>query len=166
MLVSGFILTHKKMSNDMNEYQREINWQRNQGIEPKFNDGKRMLTRKEINTIRRAHRRWNRGTRKVVFKPEANLRLFHHTNEAGRGMKGNNHTLSNKSKRKLSRIPKSNSRAKNLKKPLEWEHYQSSEPNEQLNRPLGVRLIERGLSKRLLNYLRNTGKLFVNENKI
>jgi hypothetical protein len=148
---------------DMNEYQREINWQRNQGIEPKFNKAPKTLTREEVNKLIRTHRRWNRGTRKVGFKGKANVRLFQHTNEAGRGIKGNNHTVSNNSKKKVLPIPKYNVRRKNLKAPLMWEHYYSTEPDEPRNqRPVELRLYERNVSRRVLNHLRKTRKLFLN----
>ena len=147
----------------MNQYQREINWYRNHGIEPKFNQKQRMLTREEINKLARSHRRWNRGTRKVGFKEKANVRLFHHMNQPGRGIKVNNHTLSNNIGKELRPIPSSNLRRKNLKLPLVWEHYYSSEPNEPRNvRPIEARLYERSLTRRMLNYLRKTRKLFLN----
>lgn len=167
----GFLLIHKKMSNnnqslqnifDMNEYQREINRQRNQGIEPQFNKKPRMLTHEEVNTIGRAHRRWKRGTRKLRYKNKANVRLFQHMNEAGRGKKGENHTLSNRSKRNILPISKLNIRRNNLKVPLMWEHYHSSESNEPRNhRPIEARLHERERTRRLLKHLHNTGKLFI-----
>jgi hypothetical protein len=148
---------------NMNNYQREINRQRYQGIEPRFINKPRILRREEINKLARSHRLWNRGTRKVRYKEKANVRLFQHNNEAGRGKKGNNHTLSNSSKRMIWRIPDFNRRATNLKEPLEWEHYQSMEPNEPRNqRPIEMRLRERNVSRHVLNYLRKTRKLFLN----
>lgn len=149
---------------NMSEYQREINRQRNEGIEAQFNQKPRMLTREEVNKIRRAHRRWNRGTRKVRYKEKANVMEFQHNNEAGRGKKVENHTLSNRSKRMVWTIPSFNRRKKNLKAPLVWEHYYSAEPNEPRNyRPIEARLYERSLTRRLLKHLRNTGNLFINK---
>jgi hypothetical protein len=115
---------------NMNEYLREINRQR-QG-------------------------RGNHGTRKVGFREKVNVRLFHHMSEPSRRTNKNNQSLSNNSGKKLPLIPRANTRRRNIKAPLEWEHYHyyTGEPNEPRNhRSIYERQYERSQTRRLLNYL-------------
>ena len=149
----------------MNHYLREINRQRNQGLEGKFNKRSTNISPEEIRSLARAHSRWNRGTRKVRHANKVKVRLFKHNNEVGRGLKGENQTVRNKTG-VVWRIPKHNRRAFNLTEPMMWELYESMEQNEPVaQRPLQNRLAERARSKNILKHLRNTRKLFINKNR-